>query len=57
MQVKGLNAGSKYSLGDLSTDLNGVVAVSENLRLNDGSKTVLLADSSVSSEGVSSLRD
>ena len=57
MQVKGLNAGSKHSFGDLSTDLNGVVAVSENLRLNDGSKTILLADSSVSSEGVGSLRD
>jgi hypothetical protein len=46
----------KNSLGDLSTNLDGVVAVSKDLRLDNGSKTVLLADHSVSSKGVSGLK-
>ena len=52
-----LHALGKNSLSYLSADLNGVISVSKNLRLNDGSKTVLLADSSISSEGVSGLND
>jgi hypothetical protein len=52
-----LHALGKNSLSDLCADLNGVVAVGENLRLNNGSKTVLLADDSVSSKGMSCFND
>jgi len=52
--MKGLNASSQYSLSYFSTYLNCVVSVSEDLRLNNGGKSVLLADSGISSESVSS---
>ncbi len=57
MLVKGLDDLGENSLGDLGANLDGVVAVSENLRFNNGSKTILLADGSIAGKGVSSLKD
>ena len=47
MLVEGLDHLGKNSLSDLGANLDGVVAVSENLRFNNGSKTILLADDSI----------
>ena len=57
MHMEGLNASRDNNLSHMSIDFNGVVAVSEDLGLNNGSKTVLLADSSVSGKGEGSLLD
>jgi len=45
------------SLRGFGADLNAVVTVGEDLRLNDGHKTVVLADASVSGKRVSGLTD
>jgi hypothetical protein len=54
---KRLVAGGKDLLSDGSTDINAVSTVSEDLRLDDRDKTILLADGGVTSEGVSVLVD
>lgn len=53
--IERLHASGENALSDLSADLNGVVAVSEDLGLNNGSEAVLLTDSSIASQGVGSL--
>jgi hypothetical protein len=45
------------SLGNLGAFLDGVLSVDEDLRLDNGDKSVGLADGSVPGEGVGGLRD
>ena len=52
-----LNDNSEDSFSDLLADFNGMLTIDEDFRLNNGDKSVSLADSSISSQTPSILLD
>lgn len=55
--AEGLVDGSQHSLGNFLADFDAVVAVDQNLRFDDGNKSLRLADRSVSGQDVCVLED
>ena len=55
--AEGLVDGSQHSLGNFLAHFNGVVAVDQNLRFDDGNESLRLADRSVSGQDVGVLED
>ena len=52
MVNQSLLAGSEDSLRDLGADIDGVGSIGQDLRLDNGDESVVLADSGVSCKGV-----
>ena len=53
----GLHDSAEDELGDACALFDGVASVSEDLRLDDGHKTVVLADGTIAGKGVCGLTD
>lgn len=55
--AEGFVDGSQHSLGNFLADFDAVVAVDQNLRFDDGNKSLRLADRSVSGQDICVLED
>lgn len=53
----GLHDGGKHTLGHLGADIDAVASILEDLGLNDGHESILLADGSVAGKRMSGLSD